>query len=132
MDDTQNESGAFKATPFVHGDKGERIRIAFETGDTLACQWGYSMQLVTFYRVLRGASVGSYAMIQKIPQKIVTHDGYGQAGKVTADLEAEPTEKPEKRKVQAANGFNRGIWLKSDAGYCYLWSGQPLNFDTYD
>lgn len=105
----------------------------FKTGDTLACQWGYSMQLVTFYRVIRGAKPGSYAVIQRIPQKVVKHDGYGQAGKVVADLEAETTEKPERRKVHAARErCHRGAWLKSEAGYCYAWSGQPLNFDTYD
>lgn len=103
----------------------------FKTGDTLACSWGYSMQLVSFYRVLRGAKPGSYATIQKIPQKVVSHDGYGQAGKVVADLEAEAKEAPERRKVHD-NRDERGPWLKSEHGYCYLWSGAPLSFDTYD
>lgn len=118
----------------MDGSIGAQAPTEFKTGDNLASQWGYSMQLVTFYRVIRGASVGRFAIIQKIPQKVVASDNWGQAGKVVADFETEATEAPIKRKVlRMHDPRDQEPFLKISQGeYARLWNGQPLNFDTYD
>jgi hypothetical protein len=100
-----------------------------ETGEIVFQSWGYSMVLPTWWKVLKGAKVGGFAIIQQLEAEIVSHDGYGQAGvkRPTAQLSAHYP--AERRKVTSRNGV---LMVGTQYGAATVWDGKPKGFDTYD
>jgi len=99
-------------------------------GQILCGQWGYSMQLVNFYEVVKGAQVGKFAVLQKLGNINVSTDAYGQAGKQVADplVKVDP---PFKKKVLL--GYQGEVNVKiTSCQWAKPWDGQPKAFDTYD
>ena len=54
----------------------------FEVNDILVCSYGYNCHLVDFYKVVGVTKSGKSIKIRQVGEKIVSHDGYGQAGYV--------------------------------------------------
>lgn len=94
-------------------------------GDILVAKFGYNCTLVDFYKVIK--KTPKMVTVQKIGSKIVSHDGYGQAGYVVAD-ESIVEDEIIRRKI-----IDRNDAIKiSDYQYAYVWDGNEVHFDSYD
>ena len=51
----------------------------FEVGQIAFCNGGCTMQLPTFYKVVRRTA--KTVWLQEIQNQLIEHDGYGQAGR---------------------------------------------------
>ena len=57
----------------------------FEVGQIAFCNGGCTMQLPTFYKVVRRTA--KTVWLQEIQNQLIEHDGYGQAGrKIPVDV----------------------------------------------
>ena len=94
-------------------------------GDILVAKFGYNCTLVDFYKVINRTP--KMVTVQKIGSKIVSHDGYGQAGYVVPD-DSVIEDEILKRKI--IDG--RDCIKISDYQYGYIWDGNEVHFDSYD
>lgn len=101
-----------------------------EINDILVSRFGYNCTLVNFYKVLSKTSSGKSVKIIRLKNKIVTDDGYGQAGEVIASDEIDNNIILTKRILKTKND-NEYICI--DSYECaYLWNNKPVHFDSYD
>lgn len=95
------------------------------TGDILVSKFGYNCTLVDFYKVIKRTP--KMVTIQKIGSKIVSHDGYGQAGYVIADESVVEDEIIRRKVMDERDAIKIG-----DYHYAYKWDGNEVHFDSYD
>lgn len=101
----------------------------FNMGDILVCEFGYNCRLVNFYEVVGETKTGKSVRIRQLREKFVTHDGYGQAGKVVPEMVTDG----ECKTKRILEGYDGKPYVKiSDHMYAYRWDGQPVNYDSYD
>ena len=97
--------------------------------DIIVCNFGYNCHLVNFYKVVGVTKSGKSVKIKQLKEKVVSHDGYGQAGLVVPSDEFN-SEKVLTRKIQ------EGSWKPyikvEDYMYGYKWDGKEVAFDSYD
>ena len=102
----------------------------FKTGDILVCEFGYNCHLVNFYEVVGVTKSGQSVRIRNLKEKFVSHDGYGQAGKVVPEMVTDDSYNKTKRILE---GYQGRPYVKIDQGmYAYKWDGQPVTYDSYD
>ena len=94
-------------------------------GDILVAKFGYNCTLVDFYKVINRTP--KMVTVQKIGSKIVSHDGYGQAGYVVADEEVVEDEVLKRKIIESTEAIKI-----SDYCYAYKWDGNEVRFDSYD
>lgn len=94
------------------------------TNDILVSKFGYDCTLVNFYKVVK--ATGKTVMLQKIGEKIVDDDGYGQAGHVVPNVE-ETIGNPFRRKCENSEYVKVG-----QHSYARKWDGEKVAFDSYD
>lgn len=101
-----------------------------ETGAVVFKSWGYSMVLPTWWKVLKGAAPGKFAVIQQLESKLESHDGYGQQGKKVPTDQLSSHYGPEKRKVYHYG--NASVGVGTDHGVAELWDGKAKWYDSCD
>ena len=101
----------------------------FNVNDILVCTYGYNCRLVSFYKVVDKTKSGKSIKIKQLGEKVVSHDGYGQAGFV------KPTDEFISDKVLTKRIYE-GSWKPyvkiDDHRYGYKWEGNEVAFDSYD
>jgi hypothetical protein len=98
----------------------------FKVGDILTYAFQYSARHPHFVRVVR-VTPKSIA-VEKLENKVVSHDGYGQNGCVVPNLEA-PAQ-PIKGTFRVNEGKYFGEYCKISGCYATLWNGTPEEFYT--
>ena len=99
----------------------------FEVGQIAFCNGGCTMQLPTFYKVVRRTA--KTVWLQEIQNQLIEHDGYGQAGrKIPVD-------------IPKGAVFNKRVkkWADNQE-YAYIkywgiiepWDGTAKYYDSYD
>ena len=102
----------------------------FEIGDILVCGFGFNCCLVNFYEGIGVTKSGQSVRIRNLKEKFVSHDGYGQAGKVVPEMITDGSYNRTKRILK---GYQGRPCVKIDEHmYAYKWDGQPVNYDSYD
>lgn len=101
----------------------------FNVNDIIVCNFGYNCHLVNFYKVVGVTKSGKSVKVRQLKEKVVSHDGCGQAGLVVPSDEFN-SEKVLTRKIQ------EGSWKPyikvEDYMYGYKWDGKEVAFDSYD
>ena len=104
-------------------------KTMFEVNDIIVCSYGYNCRLVDFYKVVGITKSGKSIKIRQVGEKLISHDGYGQAGFVKPSDEF-VSDKVLTRKIQ------EGSWKPyvkvDDYKYGYQWDGKEVAFDSYD
>ena len=72
-----------------------------------------------------------YVWFKKVPSIIHTHDGYGQAGTKLPDLETTERGAEFRKKINVDEDGSETAY-ETYRGTIKPWTGQPINFDTYD
>ena len=104
--------------------------LEFVEGQICMMQWGATMSLVDFFKVTRRTK--KTVWFQKIPSVIHTHDGYGQAGTKLPDLESTKRGPEFRKKINVDEYDGSETAYEMYRGTIEPWTGQPINFDTYD
>ena len=111
---------------------------SFKVGDILCCEWGYSMQLVDFYKVIKVS--GSSVQLQALENKFTSKDEWGQSGKVIPSNKVKKDADVDGKRflihLAGDRGFPKdyGPWIKINSSkYPVIkWDGKPKTWDTYD
>lgn len=98
----------------------------FKVGDILTYAFQYNARHPHFVRVVR-VTPKSIA-VEKLENKVVSHDGYGQNGCVVPNLENPAKPVAGTFRVKEAKYF--GEYCKIDGCYATLWNGTPEEFYT--
>lgn len=93
-------------------------------GDILVCQWGYSMVIVDFYKIIK--TTGKSFVLRKLKDKKISGDGWRG--------ECVPIENEFEKNEQDINvRINKYNYVKiKDKGHCSLWTGNPVHYDHMD
>lgn len=84
-----------------------------------------------FYRVTRVSDKSVW--VEKLKNKVVSDDGFGQNGKEVADLAAEaaPIKQSFRKHLYDASYMKvMEEYIKIDSSHAYFWDGNPLSFYT--
>ena len=98
----------------------------FKVGDILTYAFHYSARHPHFVRVIR-VTPKSVA-VEKLENKVVSHDGYGQNGCVVPNLENPGKLIEGTFRVKESKYF--GEYCKISGCYATLWNGTPEEFYT--
>jgi len=101
----------------------------FVKGQICMMEWGATMSLVDFFQVTRLTE--KTVWLKKVPSIIHTHDGYGQAGTKLPDLETTERGAEFRKKINVDEDGSETAY-ETYRGTIEPWTGQPINFDTYD
>ena len=106
-----------------------------EVGDILVVQWGYSMRLVDYYRVI--SANGKSVKLEHLKGKRITDDGW-----TGTEVPTDKVEKDDRvdgksfRLIPPERQFMHDIenWnvCKINGNYAEFWDGKPKHFDTLD
>jgi hypothetical protein len=103
--------------------------LEFVEGQICMMEWGATMSLVDFFQVTRRTE--KTVWFKKVPSIIHTHDGYGQAGTKLPDLETTERGAEFRKKINVDEDGSETAY-ETYRGTIQPWTGQPINFDTYD
>lgn len=109
---------------------------AFEKDQIVFCNGGCTMQLPTWYKVIK--LTRKTVWFQKLQSHLVTADKWGQAGK-KMPLDIPDTSEPVFSK-RIKNWNNSKGYRTDDQEYAYIeywgtvepWDGTPQTYDSYD
>ena len=106
-----------------------------EVGDILVVQWGYSMRLVDYYRII--SANGKSVKLEHLKGKRITDDGW-----TGTEVPTDKVEKDERvdgksfRLIPPERQFMHDVdnWnvCKINGNYAEFWDGKPKHFDTLD
>ena len=99
-----------------------------EVGDILECNWGYSMSLVDYYKVIerKKASI----KLAKLETKIVSGDG-GRGTCIPTD-KTKPDQYVDGKLFRIGYKYDNKVVCSVNGHSCYYWDGKPGSFDTWD
>ena len=100
-------------------------------GKIFHAQWGYNCTINSYAMIVRETKW--LALLVALPEKIHTHDGYGQNGTNLPDTSLEALSRIDKFCVfRAKKRFNAdkfaGLWGRRQS--CSLWDGKPNYFNS--
>ena len=107
----------------------------FEVGQIAFCNGGCTMQLPTFYKVVRRTD--KTVWLQEIQNQLIEHDGYGQAGrKIPVDIPKGAVFHKRIKNWKDGQGYGSD----KDQEYAYEnywgiiepWDGTAKIYDSYD
>ena len=109
--------------------------IKAEVGDILVCEWGYSMRLVEYYRVI--SANGKSVKLEHLKGRRITDDGW-TGTEVPTDVVVKD-DKVDGRTFRIIPP-NKQLWndiqnwnvCKINGNYAEFWDGKPKAFDTLD
>ena len=108
---------------------------AFEKDQIVFCMGGCTMQLPTWYKVVKLTK--KTVWLQELQSHLVSADKWGQAGKkMPLDIPANPVFNKRIKNWKDQEGYGSGV----DQEYCFIkywglvepWDGQPKPYDSYD
>lgn len=103
----------------------------FRVGDILCCEWGYTQQLVDFYKVI--ATTNSFVQLVALEEKRVSQDDYGQEGKVIPSDKVRKDSYVDNKKFKVKfHGNVPYISINSSITPVEKWDGKPKYFNLYD
>lgn len=99
-----------------------------EVGDILECNWGYSMSLVDYYKVIerKKASI----KLAKLETKIVSGDG-GRGTCIPTD-KTKPDQYVDGKLFRIGYKYDNKVVCSVNGHSCCYWDGKPGSFDTWD
>jgi len=99
----------------------------FEVGQIAYCNGGCTMQLPTFYKIVKRTE--KTVWLQEIQNQLIEHDGYGQAGrKIPVDI---PKGAVFNKRVKKWED-NQEYAFEKYWGIIEPWDGTAKIYDTYD
>lgn len=97
-------------------------------GDILECNWGYSMSLVDYYKVIERKKKS--IKLAKLDTKVV--EGDGGRGKCIPTLETKPDQYVDGKLFRIGYKYSKDVVCQVNGHSCVFWDGKPGSFDTWD
>jgi len=97
-------------------------------GDILECNWGYSMSLVDYYKVIERKKKS--IKLAKLETKIV--EGDGGRGKCIPTLQTKPDQYVDGKLFRIGYKYSKDVVCQVNGHSCEYWDGKPGSFDTWD
>lgn len=104
---------------------------SFKVGDVLCCEWGYTQRLVNFYKVID--ITNTFVRVVALEEKLVSHNGYGQEGKVIPSDKVRKDSDVDNKKFKVKfHGNVPYISINFSITPVEKWDGKPKYFNLYD
>ena len=97
-------------------------------GDILECNWGYSMSLVDYYKVIERKKRS--IKLAKLETKIV--EGDGGRGKCIPTLQTKADQYVDGKLFRIGYKYSNDVVCQVNGHSCEFWDGKPGSFDTWD
>lgn len=111
--------------------KEVECKYGLKVGDILSCSFGYTMSLVSFYKVLQIASP-TRVVIAKIDKRVISGDYNCAYGAEVVPVPENVVGKPELKQIYLPKGSNCPTIRISDVELLTLWNGKAAYMNTWD
>lgn len=106
-------------------------QATLKQGDILVCEWGVTMSLVDFYKVVSVS--GDWVILAKLGDKKVTGDGFSGSTVATSTVVGGNIRKKMQRGKDYRGNEQIGVIINSSGRqYGQLWDGRPVFYNHMD